>query len=524
MRSRRLVPWAAAAALALTAAPASAATIPGSPLTVHVGDQGQLQAFRGSPPTGIFYPSTSETGDAGFFLAFPTATPPALESKVFSFQGSSDGPGGLPLYTPVSQSPVTGSGSGADPFRLVTGYAVEDGGTRYAEITQTTTYVNGTQEFRLRWDVENVSSGPLSFKALTAADFFFDGSDRGTGIFTEGPPRFIGGTNADTGNSGGLAEVLGGSSPEWTSYQALEWGGLPHQVWGKVENAAASPGNTFDNTVLGESTDNAGGVEWRQAVESPLAPPQTRTFELVVRNAVPSALQLNPTNAGAPKGVPVRITATAKDTDGRPYAGRTLRWTITGVNPGSGSVALGADGTGVITDPGTNAGNDTIVAYVDFNNDGVRQDREPQASALATFVDNVAPSCIVRVSGDRPGGGGAGKPLVITVNCNEQATVTVATTLQAPRARSRRSDASVAQRRRRRPVRIKLRTTTAVVAPGQAVPVRIKIPKSVRRRYAGKTLKATITTTVRDAAGNTKTITTRRNVKLAKYRKARGRR
>ena len=86
----------------------------------------------------------------------------------------------------------------------------------------------------------------------------------------------------------------------------------------------------------------------------------------------------------------------------------------------------------MITDPGTNAGADTVVAFLDFNNDGARQAAEPQASALATFVDSVPPACTVKVSGDRPGGsGGAGKPLVITVNCNEASTVTVQTTLDA---------------------------------------------------------------------------------------------
>ena len=69
----------------------------------------------------------------------------------------------------------------------------------------------------------------------------------------------------------------------------------------------------------------------------------------------------------------------------------------------------------MITDPGTNAGADTVVAFVDFNNNGTREAAEPQASALATFVDSVPPTCSVKVSGDRPGGsGGAGKPLIIT--------------------------------------------------------------------------------------------------------------
>ena len=87
--------------------------------------------------------------------------------------------------------------------------------------------------------------------------------------------------------------------------------------------------------------------------------------------------------------MPINFTVGAFDTNGVPYAGRTIRYSITGVNAGSGAATVGPDGTAVITDPGTNAGADTVVAFLDFNNDGARQAAEPQASALATFVDSV---------------------------------------------------------------------------------------------------------------------------------------
>ena len=158
-------------ALAAASAPAATTALGGSPLNVYVGDQGQLQAFRAGESSGLYYYPFNHEGDAGFFLAMRDGvTPP-----VYGFDGSA-GPHGLTDYTLVSQ---------------------------------TTTYVNGTQQFTVRWDVQNASGGTVHFKALAAADFFFEGSDRGTGIFTQGPPRFIGGTNADTGRSGGFAEILG---------------------------------------------------------------------------------------------------------------------------------------------------------------------------------------------------------------------------------------------------------------------------------------------------------------------------
>lgn len=495
--------------------------ISGNPLVVHVGQRGQLQAFRAGSTTGIFYAPSSEVGDAGFFLAFPGGYTGTPSPQVFGFAGSA-GPFGLTDYTPVSQAPTTGSGAPTDPFQQVTTYEVspDEGTTHILTITQTTTYVNGAQSFHLHWNVHNATGTAINFKALSAADFYFDGSDRGTGIYTDGPPRFIGGTNSDTGNSGGFAEVTGGALTPWTAYQALAYGGSADEVWGKIGSAASTTAATFDNTVNGDSVDNAGGTEWDQdATGGGLAGGGDRQYELEARSAVPSALQITPTNGGAPRGVPINFTAVAKNTDGIPYAGKTLRYQITGVNPGTGSVTLAADGSGTITDPGANAGADTVVAYVDFNGDGTREPAEPQASALGTFVDNVPPSCTVKVSGDRPGGGGAGKPLIITVNCGETATVTAATTLTVPAAR--RSSASASKKKKKKKaVKIKLKTATAIVQPGQKFPIKVAISKKIRKKYAGKTLKATIKVTARDASGNVKTVTANKNIKLAKFKKA----
>ncbi len=505
------------AALTLSAAVATTASadttqIPGSLLTIHVGERGQLQAFRAGQESGIFFPSLDTTGDAGFFLAFPDATQPGLTGTVYGFEGAA-GPSGLTEYTPVSQGLVTGSGSASDPLTQVTAYSA--GADVLVE--QTTRYVNGSQQFSVQWDVTNDTGTALKFKALAAADFFFEGSDRGTGIFTQGPPRFIGGTNADSGNSGGFEEVLGAplDSPPWSAYQALAYGSSPEEVWGKVQSAAASPAASFDNTVVGEPVDNAGGVEWGQFETTALADGETATFALNARNAVPAALQISPSNAGSPQAVPINFTVTGLDTNGQPYAGRTLRYEIRGANPGAGSVTTNAGGQAVVTDAGANPGADTVIVYLDFNNNGTREPVEPQASALATFLDNVAPSCSVKVSGDRPGGGGAGKPLVITVNCNEQATVTVQTTLR-PLARASADKRKKHKKKRKKKVVIKLKSSTVTVGPGQALPVSIKLPGSVRKKYAGKTLRATIVVTARDSTGNVKKTTATRTIKLAK--------
>jgi hypothetical protein len=501
-------------ALALTVAVTAHAdadtstALPGAPLSIYVGQRGQVQAFRAGSESGIFFAPSSQVGDAGFFLAFPSGfTGGDTSPQVFGFTGTA-GPSGLDDYTPISQNSTTGTGTASDPLEQVTRYDVGAN----LQVTQTTTYVNGGQQFNIHWDVHNVSGSTVHFKALFAGDFFLDGSDRGTGIYTDGPPRFIGGTNADTGNSGGFAEVSGAALQPWSAYQALEFGPGSDQVWGKVQDAASSTGSTFNDTVVGDSVDNAGGVEWDQdATGTGLAAGASHSYELTIRNAVPALLQLTPSNGGAPRGVPLNFTATAVNTEGVPYAGRTLRFEVTGVNPGSGSATLDGNGQATITDPGATAGGDTIVAFVDFNNDGIRQSAEPQASALGTFVDQVAPGCTVKVSGDRPGGeGGAGKPLKITVSCNEVATVTAATTLtvKGPKHVGRLAA------REKRPVKIKLKAKHATVEPGRAVPIKLSIPGKIRRRYAGETFKATTKVTARDPSGNARTVTATKRIVL----------
>jgi hypothetical protein len=251
-----------------------------------------------------------------------------------------------------------------------------------------------------------------------------------------------------------------------------------------------------------------------------------------VRTALPAALQFDQTNAGAPQGVPITFTVTAKDTADNPFAGKRLVSAITGANPGAQSAVIGADGKATVTDPGTNAGPDTIVSFIDLNGNGTREPNEPQGSALATFVDKTPPTCKVAVSGDRPvGSGGQGKPLTITVNCDSTATVSTASSLTiqpatpkaTPKKKATRSAAAAKAKKKpkkkaKKPkkVVVKLAPTTATVAPGQALPVAVIVPASLNKKYPGTTAVATVTVTATDTAGNTATTTATKKVTLAK--------
>jgi hypothetical protein len=277
----------ASALSAIVASPAFADPVPlgGSPLNVSIGERGQLQAFRvdRTIDPGIFYHPQDQLGDAGFFLAITSAGPD--NGKVFGFDGHAPLMTGFDDYTPGTPSGVSGDGSAGSPLTQTTTYTA---GTS-AEVTQRTTYVNGSQEFRVHWDVKNIAGGgaSLTYKAFTAADFFFEGDDAGTGIFTEAAPRFVGGTNVDSGSSGGFVEV----SPQWSRYQALAY----PDVWDILSNAAGTTGPTLTNDILATPADNAGAVEW----DASLGNGATNSYEVIVRSAVPSALQLNPTSARA---------------------------------------------------------------------------------------------------------------------------------------------------------------------------------------------------------------------------------
>ena len=222
MKLRRSGIWVALVTTALFFATAAAAIadnatpLGGSPLNVYVGERGQLQAVRTDSSSGIFFPSSSTVGDAGFFLAFPSGFAGEPAPTVWGFEGFA-GPHGLEEFTPVPQSPVSGSGSAADPLeagddlhaaRSLDGDPDDDLRQRLPGIPRP---LGSQQQLRRR----------VNFKALAAADFFFQGDDAGTGIFTAGPPRFIGGTNLDSGSSGGFAEVTGGGLEPWSAYQAL---------------------------------------------------------------------------------------------------------------------------------------------------------------------------------------------------------------------------------------------------------------------------------------------------------------
>ena len=102
------------------------------------------------------------------------------------------------------------------------------------------------------------------------------------------------------------------------------------------------------------------------------------------------------TPATATNQVGTQHTVTAKLTQGATaLAGKTIKFTVTGVNPTSGTGVTNAQGNATFTYTGANAGSDNITACFDETNDG---DCEATGTAKKDWTngvptDTTPPSC-----------------------------------------------------------------------------------------------------------------------------------
>ncbi|HEX4187942.1 MAG TPA: hypothetical protein VHY83_08605 [Solirubrobacteraceae bacterium] len=375
----------------------TAVTIPGSPLTTYVGPRGECQSsyLVNGEIAGNFYYGGNQVGDCGFFLAFPkagTGQPVPLQGKTFGFDGAA-GPHLASIYETVSQSPVTGAGTEASPYSQTTVFLVKEG-TAYAEITEVTTYVNGSPQFTSTYTVKNVSASKIYFRAMYAGDLYVNGSDVGIGVFLGGPPRFIGGQNTASGVIGGFQEVT-----PWSAFQEAYWATpfgevtpTDNGIWHDVENnLEGEKEKTFNETIEPIELDNGAGVEWDEFRTKALEPGASTAFTIINRTQIPSQLKFSPANQTLTQGQTETITATATDTANTPYAGKALRYTVTGGNPQSGAVTLNGAGQAQISYVGNNPGFDTIQMYVDLGGTGVQTSGDPSGTATVTFLPKPPP-------------------------------------------------------------------------------------------------------------------------------------
>src|SRR5436305_1901939 len=98
----------------------------------------------------------------------------APETEAACLRTFLDGSRGLEDYELGSQSPVSGNGSAATPYTQTTTFFVTpEAGPKEAEITETTTYVNGQPQFTSTYTVKNIGpEAKIYARALYAGDLY----------------------------------------------------------------------------------------------------------------------------------------------------------------------------------------------------------------------------------------------------------------------------------------------------------------------------------------------------------------
>jgi uncharacterized repeat protein (TIGR01451 family) len=212
-------------------------------------------------------------------------------------------------FTEVSQSAVTGSGTSGDPYQVVT---VVDAGTTGLRLTETDSYIAGTETYRTDVAVTNSGGASQDFVLYRAGDCYLQNSDDGFGDLL--PDGSVGCHASDDGgvSPGARIErwipITGGSSAYEAGYSA---------VWAAIGSQTA-----FPNTCLcTDYIDNGAGLSWSGSV----APEGTATFSHYT--------VFSPTGATGPF-----LTKTAATSEVTAGAGDS--YTITVTNPTGGDVSI----------------------------------------------------------------------------------------------------------------------------------------------------------------------------------------
>jgi hypothetical protein len=263
--------------------------ISGTPLTIHVGDDMSFQVYNSAVPgSGQIYPSScSSTADMGVFVDMGGI----LYAPDFAGHPCGSATAGIATYTawtPVSLSAVTGTGTAADPFRVV---VVADAAATGLRLTMTVSYVNGENFFRESY-VFTSSTGPLTFNVFTGADIYLASSDSGVPIFdaTSGSP---GGRSGSPCSSPAGYNILFIPLTPAEAYSANTYS----TVWAQI-GAGSLP-----NTVSTGCQDNGAALQWSNRTATPTSPVSIQTATSF--GTIPSIAQFRvdsvTANCGAPE-------------------------------------------------------------------------------------------------------------------------------------------------------------------------------------------------------------------------------
>jgi uncharacterized repeat protein (TIGR01451 family) len=143
---------------------------------IHIGNELSCQVQQANVPGGSMYPSSAPLADCGTLLVVNDRL---YAPDFFSHEGTNTIPLGIYTpFTPVSQTGVSGSGSAADPYTVVT---VVDAGSTGVRVTETDTYVVGADSYHTDVTIANASGASVNAITYRAGSCQLGGSVLGYG-------------------------------------------------------------------------------------------------------------------------------------------------------------------------------------------------------------------------------------------------------------------------------------------------------------------------------------------------------
>jgi uncharacterized repeat protein (TIGR01451 family) len=367
-----------ALACAAFASPALAGNITNAsgPLTrINISTDLNCQVYHTGDQAGEFYP-TDDPGDCATLIT--------SGGTLYGPSGIAAGAAANPRtpYTQVSQSATTGTGTAANPYKIVT---IVNAGTSGLRLEETDSYVAGDEAYRTDVKIVNTTNAVKTGILYRAGDCFLQDSDEGFGRVDGSAISCVGDDASQAGDQPGsrieqFLPITGGSAYYEAGFS---------QVWAKIGTQAAFP-NTCRCT---EFIDNGAGLSWAYSVApnssttisnyitfSPLGrqPLQTSKtansstataggndgYAITISNPNTVAATLNSITDTLPAGFSYQAGTTQEPgggTDNPSISGQQLTFNGPYSVPAGGSVTL-RFGVTVSTTPGTynnNAGGDS---------------------------------------------------------------------------------------------------------------------------------------------------------------------
>ena len=269
--------------------------INGNPLQIHVGDDNSFQVFNSLVPgSGQIYPTdATDTADMGWFVRTADNT---LYAPNFGEHPSGTATGSIGSYipfTPVSLSPVSGTGTSADPFRVTVNGTLGTSGLR---ANQQVLYVNGNNYFTKIFTLNN-DGATQTVKIFMGADIYLAASDSGV--------PFLEPTSGSPGGQDCLT-----TPPTYTILlipltAADAYSGRGYStVWGEIGAAQ------LDDIIDAGCEDNGAALQWNRT----LAAGGTTVIQAATSfGEIPAITQFNVSAVNPPSGNPgsnVNVTIT----------------------------------------------------------------------------------------------------------------------------------------------------------------------------------------------------------------------